>query len=103
MPYGLDKTDWDKLTAIFTNHEKIEKAVLYGSRAKGNYKPFSDVDITLFGNGLTRNDLIRISLDIDDLLLPYQFDISIFESLKNSSLIDHINRIGINIYEKRFA
>ena len=73
---------------------------MYGSRAKGNYKPFSDVDITLEGAELTHTDLSRLSLAIDDLLLPYQFDISIFHTLKNEALIDHIRRMGITIYER---
>ena len=77
--------------------------VLYGSRAKGNYKPFSDVDITLVGDELTHEDLNRVILAIDDLLLPYQFDISLFYILKNAELIDHINRRGIVIYERKPA
>lgn len=81
-------------------NEHIERVILYGSRAKGNYKPFSDVDITLVGGLLTHDDLSRIIIAIDDLLLPYQFDISIFHQLKNETLIDHINRRGIVIYEK---
>ena len=38
--------------------------------------------------------------DIDDLL-PYQFDISIFHTLANPDLIDHIQRVGITIYQKK--
>ncbi|MCR5697038.1 MAG: restriction endonuclease subunit S [Marinilabiliaceae bacterium] len=91
----------EKLSKVFAANERIERVVLYGSRAKGNYKPFSDVDITLEGAELTHTDLNRISLAIDDLLLPYQFDISIFYTLKNEALIDHIRRMGITIYEKK--
>lgn len=97
--YGIKDSEFELLQAVFRKHENIEKVVLYGSRAKGNYKPFSDVDITLFGEKLTRSDLNKIALDIDDLLLPYQFDISIFKSLKNKDLIDHILRVGIVVYE----
>ncbi|MCD8274965.1 MAG: nucleotidyltransferase domain-containing protein [Alistipes sp.] len=74
--------------------------ILYGSRAKGNYKPFSDVDIVLIGDELTQQDLNRIVLEVDDLLLPYQFDIAIFQNLTNPELIDHIRRRGIVIYDK---
>lgn len=97
--YGIKDSEFELLQAVFRKHENIEKVVLYGSRAKGNYKPFSDVDITLFGEKVTRSDLNKIALDIDDLLLPYQFDISIFKSLKNKDLIDHILRVGIVVYE----
>lgn len=101
MPYGLKDIELTKLNEVFAANERIERVVLYGSRAKGNYKPFSDVDITLEGAELTHTDLNRISLAIDDLLLPYQFDISIFHTLKNEALIDHIRRMGITIYEKK--
>lgn len=101
MPYGLKDIELEKLGEVFAANERIERVVLYGSRAKGNYKPFSDVDITLEGSELTHNDLSRLSLAIDDLLLPYQFDISIFHTLKNEALIDHIRRMGITIYERK--
>lgn len=100
MPYGLKDIELAKLNEVFAANERIERVILYGSRAKGNYKPFSDVDITLEGAELTHTDLNRISLAIDDLLLPYQFDISIFHTLKNEALIDHIRRMGITIYER---
>ena len=101
MPYGLKDIELAKLNEVFAANERIERVILYGSRAKGNYKPFSDVDITLEGAELTHTDLSRLSLAIDDLLLPYQFDISIFHTLKNEALIDHIRRMGITIYEKK--
>ena len=100
MPYGLKDSELTNLKALFAKNDRLERVILYGSRAKGTYKPFSDVDITLVGRELTHSDLNRMILDIDDLLLPYMFDISIFHTLKNSDLIDHINRRGIVIYEK---
>lgn len=100
MPYGLKDSELTNLKTLFAKNDRIERVILYGSRAKGTYKPFSDVDITLVGSELTHSDLNRIILDIDDLLLPYMFDISIFHTLKNPDLIDHINRRGIVLYEK---
>jgi len=100
MPYGLKDSELTNLKALFAKNDRLERVILYGSRAKGTYKPFSDVDITLVGRELTHSDLNRMILDIGDLLLPYMFDISIFHTLKSSDLIDHINRRGIVIYEK---
>ena len=100
MDCGLTLDDLNKLTSLFAKNEHIERVVLYGSRAKGTFKPFSDVDITLFGDAITHQDLSQLLFDVDDLLLPYQFDISIFNMLKNSDLIEHINRVGIEIYNK---
>ncbi|MCD7794244.1 MAG: nucleotidyltransferase domain-containing protein [Alistipes sp.] len=100
MKYGLTDTAWEKLQNLFALHDKIRQVILYGSRAKGNHKPFSDVDIVLSGDNLSQQDLNRIVLEVDDLLLPYQFDIAIFQNLTNPELIDHIRRRGIVIYDK---
>ena len=63
------------------------------------YKPFSDIDIALVGDDLSRMDLNRLLLAVDDLLLPYHVDLSLFHALKNEALLDHIRRRGIIIYE----
>ena len=74
--------------------------MVYGSRAKGCNRRFSDVDLTLMGQDLTRQDLRNVVNEIDDLLLPYEFDLSLFSQLTNDALIDHIKRVGKTIYEK---
>ena len=100
MPYGLTDIEVRKLTGIFASNKRIEKVILYGSRAKGNFTPFSDVDITLVGEELSRGDLNQVIREVDDLLLPYQFDISLCHKLKNEALIEHIDRRGIEIYAR---
>ena len=83
MKYGLSDIELNKLREFYARYEDIEEVILYGSRAKGNHKPFSDVDISLVGANLTRSRLNQIAFAIDDLLLPYQFDLSIFHKLTN--------------------
>ena len=100
MNCGLKDIELNKLNILFSKYSDIEKVVLYGSRAKGNYKMFSDVDITLMGNNLSFYLRTKLAIDIDYLLLPYQFDISIFSLLSNPDLIEHIQRVGITIYQK---
>lgn len=100
MRYGIKEECWQELIELFDRYSVVEKVILYGSRVKGNYKPFSDVDITLVGENLTHNDLLKITNDIDDLLLPYMFDVSVFHTLRNEELIEHINRRGVVIYKK---
>jgi len=100
MMYGLEQNDIDRIQAVFSSFPEIEKAILYGSRAKGNYKPVSDIDLTLIGETLNLDVLNKLENQLDDLLLPYTFDISIFKQITNSDLIEHINRIGIVFYLK---
>lgn len=100
MKYGLRENVLEDIINIFAKHSKVEKVLLYGSRAKGNYKRGSDIDLTLVGKNINMQDINRIYLELDELYLPYGFDLSILEKIENEDLIDHINRVGIIIYEK---
>ncbi len=100
MPYGLTEKIIQKVNRVFTNYENIDEAILYGSRAKGNYSAGSDIDLTLKAKGLTLSQINKISIDLDDLLLPYTFDLSIFDHISNPDLIKHIERVGISFYKR---
>ncbi len=89
--YGLDENTLQKIRGVFSRNPEIEKAVLYGSRAMGNYKKGSDIDITLLGGSdLKLNILYKILNDLDDLLLPYTIDLSIFHQISDPDVIEHI-------------
>ncbi len=98
--FGLTATTIDKIVSVFHRHPEVESAILYGSRAKGNYRNGSDIDLTLTGNQLTYRIVARIEDEIDDLLLPYLFDISIFSQIEDPDVVDHINRVGISFYQR---
>jgi len=70
MRFGLDEADLDAIQAVFRNCVAVEEAVLFGSRAKGCHKPYSDIDIALRGAGLTLEAKWEIEAALDDLLLP---------------------------------
>ncbi|MBW2568477.1 MAG: nucleotidyltransferase domain-containing protein [Deltaproteobacteria bacterium] len=99
MQYGLKNETVKKINTIFVKHKEVEEVTLYGSRAKGNYKPGSDIDLTLKGKQLNLKLLNKISLDLDDLLLPYTFDLSIYHHITAPDLIDHIKRVGKVFYK----
>lgn len=98
--YGLSDKEFDEMTAIFSKCDNLEKVILYGSRAKGNYKKFSDVDITLEGDNLTLADLFQIQDLLYESDLPYMYDVLIFSKITNPDLIDHIRRRGVVIWER---
>ena len=90
-----------KIRAVFGRYPQLEKAVLYGSRAKGTYKNGSDIDLTLHGESdLTLNVLCKIANDLDDLSLPYTIDLSIFHDISDPDVIGHIQRVGTTVYER---
>ena len=97
---GLPESVIQKIRAVFDRYPQVEEAVLYGSRAKGNYKNGSDIDLTLRGrDDLTLNVLCQIANDLDDLFLPYTIDLSIFHDISDPDMIGHIQRVGVTIYE----
>jgi predicted nucleotidyltransferase len=98
MPYGLTEKSIQKVNRVFANYENIDEAILYGSRAKGNYSDGSDIDLTLKSKRLTLSQINKICIDLDDLLLPYTFDLSILDHISNPDLIEHIERVGISFY-----
>ena len=99
MKYGLKDETIEKIKILFANYYQIETVILYGSRAKGNYKNGSDIDLTIKGN-IDLSVINRLSEDIDNLLLPYTFDISIFNQISNPELLDHIKRVGVIFFQK---
>jgi len=98
--HGLSEPTVKKLQAVFAAFPEVEKAVLYGSRAKGNFKPGSDIDLTLMGEGIDDRLSSRIYWALDDLLLPWQIDLSLFSKLRHPGLIDHIQRVGIPLFDR---
>ncbi len=72
--YGLSDNEFDEMIAIFSKCKNLEKVILYGSRAKGNYKKFSDVGITLVGEKFTLKDLSQIQDLLYESDLPRTFN-----------------------------
>ncbi len=101
MPFGLKDEIVARIHSVFSKFPEIEKALVYGSRAKGNFKSGSDIDLTLLGANIDLKTLNRIELAIDELMLPWTFDISIFNHLDNPDLIDHIKRVGEVFYDAK--
>lgn len=78
----------------------IEKAVIFGSRAMGNYKPGSDIDLAIFGTNISRQDLMDLrGILSQGLPIPYFFDVLHFEKTENTALKNHILEQGKTIYE----
>ena len=103
MIYGLKDTTIQKIRQVLADHPDVQKAVLYGSRAIGSYKSGSDIDLTLTGRALNLQQLNAIEIELDDLLLPYEVDLSICHQIDNSDLLEHIMRVGVVFYDRSTA
>ncbi|MBE9465770.1 nucleotidyltransferase domain-containing protein [Dyadobacter subterraneus] len=98
--FGLKQEHIDMINQCFAQYSSVLKVVVYGSRAKGNYKNGSDIDLTIIDQGLSFSELLQIENKLDDLLLPYKIDLSLKRQISNSDLIEHIERVGEVFYEK---
>jgi predicted nucleotidyltransferase len=102
MPYGLSERSMNTLNALFRQYAGIQKVILYGSRAMGNYRNGSDIDIVLEVDKSLFSDkeLSRLNDDFYESDLPYFVDCSIYADLQNQDLKEHITRVGQALYTK---
>lgn len=94
--FGLSAKDISMILEAIQKFPEIEEAIIFGSRALGNYKKGSDVDLAIKGDSITRKTLLGLSDLLNEVYpLPYFFDIVHYNTIKNSNLIKHINDHGI--------
>lgn len=78
--------------------KSVHEAVVYGSRARGDNTPFSDIDIALKGDNITSKDLTQIYFMIEDLLIPYTVDLCVVSEIQNERLVQNIQKEGKVLY-----
>lgn len=100
MKTGLTSEQLNVLTQIFRKYAEVKAVKLYGSRAKGNFHPRSDIDLVVFGDNIDRFLISQLLLDLDDSNLPYSVDLQNYSDLKNRALIEHIDRVGVPIFKQ---
>lgn len=99
--YGLKERDLFFILEVMKDHAEIEEVILYGSRAMGNYKPGSDIDLALKGPDIDKKVLLQVCDALEeDYPIPYFFDVVDYKTITNQDLIDHIDREGKTIYQK---
>lgn len=87
----------EMLNSVFKQYKHIEHVILFGSRAKGTAKNNSDIDLAIAGID-DEHQIEAIATALEDLPLPYQFDVKALDNIKNSELKEHIQRVGIKIF-----
>lgn len=101
MKFGLKDFELKYIIDNIKRFKEIEKAVIFGSRAKGNFEPSSDVDISIYGKNITFDTVSALHAMLEEQgPLPYFFDIVDYTNLKHRKLKEHIDRVGIVIFER---
>lgn len=96
---GLAPSTTRSIKKVFAEHPSVERVLLYGSRAKGNFRHASDIDLTILGD-VAFEELLRIQTELDDLLLPYKIDLSVLHDVTAAALREHIQRVGKTFYRR---
>lgn len=97
---GLSASNQKILLDIFSRYHSIEKVLVYGSRAKGNYKARSELDLVICNSKINRKQLGSIVSEINESDFPYLVDIQLLENITNKELLEHIKRVGKKFYKK---
>jgi uncharacterized protein len=98
--FGLKAHNVEEIKSIIGQFSEVKVAKIFGSRAKGNYKNGSDVDIALYGENMSNEIALKISGILnEDTIMPYHFDILSYNNLKNTDLVSHIDKVGQILYE----
>lgn len=101
LRFGLSEEDINKINEVFLKSPELKKVIIYGSRAKGNYRKGSDIDLVLvFPNG-TLGHQMEIEDELDDLYLPYKIDLSILSNIENADLLNHIERVEKVFFQRK--
>ena len=96
---GFTEREEELIREVLRRHPDVFQAKIFGSRAKGSFSPNSDVDMALWGR-LSRPLLATIAGELEELPLPYLFDIQDYETILHEPLRDHIDRVGKLFYAK---
>ena len=94
---GLPAHAATRMRSVFASHPAVDQVILFGSRAKGNAKPASDIDLALVGQ-LSDSERGDIDWELDDLLLPWEIDLVVLDRIENPALREHIARVGQRFY-----
>ena len=96
---GLSSEEMEMIRRVFEKNHEITRVVLYGSRAKGSYRPESDVDFAVQGS-IAPLRVESLAADLEELPLPYRFDVRSYTAIQSRDLLDHIDGFGLTVYEQ---
>lgn len=93
--YGIEQEILERILSVLRSNPEIEQIILFGSRAKGNFKNGSDIDIALKGAGLTFQDMQDLRIALDDLNLPWEIDLLHYDTANDAAVKEQVDRVGI--------
>lgn len=100
MNFGISEKSYNLIQSAFCKFPEVEKVLIYGSRAMGNFKPGSDIDLAVSGENIRTETIMKLKTILEhELPVPYYFDITHYETISNSALKKHIDEFGKLFYQ----
>ncbi len=94
-PFGISNKSYQLILSALSKYTEVEEVIIFGSRAKGNYKTASDIDLAIKGKDC--NELLAMKINAylnEELPVPYHIDVVNYNGLSNKNLKEHIDRVG---------
>lgn len=101
MMFGLSDEVIQDICGVFARHKNVDEVLIFGSRAKGTFSEGSDIDLAVKGNGLSFNQLLDISIQIEDTGIVYKVDVVDYNKNLGTPIVAHIDRVGKVFYKKQ--
>lgn len=95
--YGIPGPAWAKILGVLEQQPKIQRIRLFGSRAKENFRPGSDIDLCIDAEALSLSEKFALETALDDLLLPWKIDLAVWQMIDQPALREQIERVGIDL------
>ncbi|CAN5318100.1 hypothetical protein BH10PSE19_BH10PSE19_22580 [soil metagenome] len=96
--FGLAQSLYDNMVKIFKRYDKIDKVLLFGSRAKGTAKPYSDFDLAILAPEMSGKEFALLWSEINDLPIIFKLDVVHWNRLNNRKFKEKILNEGKNFY-----
>lgn len=95
--FGFYPLELNLMIRIIADIVPLKRVFLFGSRSMGNFQEGSDVDLAIEGKQIDRRTLLRLKARLEETFFPLSFDIIHYNTIDNSSLLDHIDQWGVEL------
>lgn len=99
--FGFSDEVLAQIRSIFAQFKRIRRVQVFGSRALGHYREGSDIDLAISGESLSMDELLALRVRMDELDLPYRFDLVLLDQVTDASLLDRVSRVGVTIFARQ--
>jgi len=99
LTFGLSAAILDELRLVFSRFSAVDRVLIYGSRARGDFRPGSDIDLLVLAPTMAAPELARLWMALDDLPIIFRLDVSLCQEVDNPKLMRNMLADGVTLYQ----